>query len=217
MTPDGVYIRVPNSTKAPHWLPHFVPDTLLLQEITYRTYVNGVVTSLHQKKKGHWPPFPLSTKVCKIENFKQAKDEVGILNSFKLKEVYDWIFAYFTVKNCKFLTKHQFNHIYVKNRRIFNQLGEYFFSKKWPKIVNFQNFALKKYSGLKYEEHDSTNERPLFDALEHTTYIKVMTKGNVRLTTLIRGQQCNDKASNDQQWWRVLSISCFNDTNKYLC
>jgi hypothetical protein len=81
MTPDGVYIIISGSTKPPHWLPHFVPDTLLLQEIAYQTYVNCVATSLHRNKKGLWPPFPLSTKVCKIENFKRAKDEVGMLTS----------------------------------------------------------------------------------------------------------------------------------------
>ena len=87
MTPDGVYIRIADSTKPPHWLPHFVPDTLLLQEMAYQTYVNGVAASLHRKKKGLWPSFPLSTKVCKIESFKQAKDEVGILTSYKFREV----------------------------------------------------------------------------------------------------------------------------------
>ena len=30
MTPDGVYIKISNSTNPPHWLPHIVPDTLLL-------------------------------------------------------------------------------------------------------------------------------------------------------------------------------------------
>ena len=30
MTPDVVYIIISVSTKTPHWLPHFVPDTLLL-------------------------------------------------------------------------------------------------------------------------------------------------------------------------------------------
>ena len=30
MTPAGVYIRNIGSTKPPHWLPHFVPDSLLL-------------------------------------------------------------------------------------------------------------------------------------------------------------------------------------------
>ena len=52
----------------------------------YQTYVNGVVASLHQKKKRIWPPFPLTAKVCKIESFKQAKDEVGVLTSYKFKE-----------------------------------------------------------------------------------------------------------------------------------
>ena len=58
MTPDGVYIRISGSTKAPHWLPHFVLDTLLLQEISYQTFVNGVASSLHKAKKDIWPPFP---------------------------------------------------------------------------------------------------------------------------------------------------------------
>ena len=34
MTPDEVYIRI-SGTKPPHWLPHFVPDSLLLQEMSY--------------------------------------------------------------------------------------------------------------------------------------------------------------------------------------
>ena len=47
MTPDGVYIIISGSTKPPHWFAHFVPDTLLLREIAYQSYVNGVVASLH--------------------------------------------------------------------------------------------------------------------------------------------------------------------------
>ena len=87
MTSEAIYIRISSSTKAPHWLPHFVPDTLLLQEIAYQTYVDGMDASLHKAKKGRWPPFPLSTRVHIIENFKQAKEEVGILSSFRFKEV----------------------------------------------------------------------------------------------------------------------------------
>ena len=87
MTPDGVYIIIVGSTKAPQWLPHFVPDTLLLKEIDYKTYANGVVAYFHINKKGLWPPFPLSIGVHRIENFKKAKDEAGILASFKFKEV----------------------------------------------------------------------------------------------------------------------------------
>ena len=70
MTPNGVYIRIVGSINPPHWLPHIVPETMLLQEIAYQTYVNGVAASLHRNKKGLWPSFPLITKFCKIENFK---------------------------------------------------------------------------------------------------------------------------------------------------
>ena len=87
MTPIRVYIRIAWSTKPPHWLPHFVPDSLLLQEISYQTFLNGVATSLHRNKKGIWPQFPLMTSVCKIENFKQARDEVNLLSSYKFQEV----------------------------------------------------------------------------------------------------------------------------------
>ena len=87
MTPTGVYIRITGSTKPPHWLPHFVPDSLLLQEIAYQTFINGVVASLHKHKKGIWPQFLLITPVGKIENFKQAKEEVNILSSYKFQEV----------------------------------------------------------------------------------------------------------------------------------
>ena len=55
MTPTGVYIRIGRSTKPPHWLPHFVLDSLLLQEIAYQTFINGVAASLNKHKKGVWP------------------------------------------------------------------------------------------------------------------------------------------------------------------
>ena len=87
MTPDGVYIRIVGITKPSHWLPHFLLDTPLVQEMAYQTYVNGVAASLHQNKKRIWPSFPLITKVNKIENFKHAKDEVCVLTSYKFKEV----------------------------------------------------------------------------------------------------------------------------------
>ena len=83
MTLIGVYIRIARSTKPPHWLPHFVPNSLLLQEISYQTFINGVATSLQKHEKGLWPQFPLMTQVCKIENLKQARDEVNLLSSYK--------------------------------------------------------------------------------------------------------------------------------------
>ena len=67
---EGRYIRIAGSTKPPHWLPHFVPDSLLIQEIAYQTFINGVAASPHKHKKGLWPQFPSMTPVCKIENFR---------------------------------------------------------------------------------------------------------------------------------------------------
>ena len=87
MTPDGVYLRMIGSTKAPHWIPHFIPAKLLLQEIIYQTFINGVSIALLKENKGAWPPLPLSTKMWKIETIKQAKDELNMLYSFRFKEV----------------------------------------------------------------------------------------------------------------------------------
>ena len=87
MTYYGVYIRILASTKDPHWFPNFVLDTLLLQKIAYQAYVNGVDASFHKDKKGLWPHFPLSMGVHRIENFKQAKEEVGIFSSLTFKQV----------------------------------------------------------------------------------------------------------------------------------
>ena len=68
-------------------MPHFVPESLLIQKISYQAFVNGVAASLHKHKKGHWPQFPLMTPVCKIENFKESRDEVNLLSPYKFQEV----------------------------------------------------------------------------------------------------------------------------------
>lgn len=86
MTPDGVYMRMINITKDPHWIPHFIPYKLMLQEIAYQTHINNLSASLIKSRKGAWPPFSLSTKVCRMENIKPAKGEVSIISSFKFRE-----------------------------------------------------------------------------------------------------------------------------------
>ena len=86
MTLDGVYLRKIDSTKDPHWIPHFIPNKLLLQGIAYQTHINGVFASLIKSIKEAWPPFPLSTKVCRMENIKQTKEEFSVLSSFKFRE-----------------------------------------------------------------------------------------------------------------------------------
>ena len=69
MTPVGVYIIIVGSMRPPHWFPHLLPDTLLLQEMDYQTYVNGVASSLHRKKKGLWPLFPFDSQSLKDLKF----------------------------------------------------------------------------------------------------------------------------------------------------
>ena len=67
MTLDGVYIRISGSTKPPHWLPHVVIDTLLLEKIAYQTYVNGVVASLHRNKRAFGLHFLYRQKFVKLK------------------------------------------------------------------------------------------------------------------------------------------------------
>ena len=76
MTLDGVYLRMIGSTKDPHWLPHFILDKLLLQEIAYQNHINVVSSSLIKARKGVWPPFPLSKNVCRMDNNKQPKKKL---------------------------------------------------------------------------------------------------------------------------------------------
>ena len=85
MTPAKVYIIIVGSTKPPHWLPHFVLDSFLLQEIAYQTFINGVVASLHKHKKGIWPQVSLITPMgkYKISNKPKRKSAYVPLISFK--------------------------------------------------------------------------------------------------------------------------------------
>jgi hypothetical protein len=48
---NGTYIRVFDTMNPPHLLPQFVPDKLLLQEITHQTIIHGVGGILYQGKK----------------------------------------------------------------------------------------------------------------------------------------------------------------------
>jgi hypothetical protein len=47
----GTYISVYIATKSPHLIPRFVPEILMLQEITYQTMIHGVGATLYHDKK----------------------------------------------------------------------------------------------------------------------------------------------------------------------
>jgi hypothetical protein len=82
----GTYIRVYGATKSPHLLPRFVPDILVLQEITYQTVIHGVRDSLYRDKKSIWPPLPLWVGSYSFRSIKQAQVEVDMLLSFHFGE-----------------------------------------------------------------------------------------------------------------------------------
>jgi hypothetical protein len=51
------YIRVYGNSKAPHLLPKYVPDRLLIWEISYQTMGTGITSLLSGSSKNIWPTF----------------------------------------------------------------------------------------------------------------------------------------------------------------
>jgi hypothetical protein len=84
------YLRIYGATKAPHFLPKFIPDKLVLQEISYQTVVHGVGATLYRDKKAIWPPLPLWVGSYSFKDVKEAQDEVDILTSFHFREEIFW-------------------------------------------------------------------------------------------------------------------------------
>jgi hypothetical protein len=82
----GTYIRVYGATKAPHLLPRFVPDKLVLQELAYQTIVHRVGAALCRNKKDIWPSLPLSIGSYYFATLEQAEDEVNTLLSYGFGE-----------------------------------------------------------------------------------------------------------------------------------
>jgi hypothetical protein len=66
----GTYIRIYGAMKAPHLLPRYVPDKLVLQEVAYQTVINRVREILYRDKKAIWPPLPLWIGTYSFENTK---------------------------------------------------------------------------------------------------------------------------------------------------
>jgi hypothetical protein len=52
----GTYIRIFGATKAPHLLPKYIPHMLVIQEVAYQTFLNGVGVALALDMKAPWLP-----------------------------------------------------------------------------------------------------------------------------------------------------------------
>jgi hypothetical protein len=79
---NGTYIRVYGAMKSPYFLPRFVPEKLVLQEVAYQTNIHGVGGMLYQGKKETWPPLPLYVKIYSFSNTNQAQEELNTLLSY---------------------------------------------------------------------------------------------------------------------------------------
>jgi hypothetical protein len=78
------YIRVYGTTGAPHLLPYFVPDHLLMRDISYQTMGSGVTSLLLISNKNIWPIFPIHIGNYTISNGPHERKEEEILQELHL-------------------------------------------------------------------------------------------------------------------------------------
>jgi hypothetical protein len=69
------YIRVFGATGAPHLLPIYVPDRLVLGEICYQTILQGYNATLVKDKKRAFIPYGFHIGFYMVKDTVQAKQE----------------------------------------------------------------------------------------------------------------------------------------------
>jgi hypothetical protein len=69
------YIRVFRETKAPHMLPVYVPDQLVVGEIYYQTILQGYNDTLVKNKKRAFIPYGCHIGFYMVKDIVQAKKE----------------------------------------------------------------------------------------------------------------------------------------------
>lgn len=78
------YIRILGHTSAPHLLPKYVPDWLVLREIAYQTMVEGVTALLSFHSKKTWPKFPIKVGIFTLLNGRHALKEAAAIKELCL-------------------------------------------------------------------------------------------------------------------------------------
>jgi hypothetical protein len=66
------YIWIYGAIKPTHLLPRFIPDKIVLREVSYQTIIHGVRGMLYRLEKSIWTPLPISIRNCFFEYTKQA-------------------------------------------------------------------------------------------------------------------------------------------------
>lgn len=80
-SPLGTFIWMYNADKAPHVLPKFSMDKLVMQEVSYHIST-GLSVRLHKKKKAPWPTLPLWIGLYDIQNLKDVEAETKEFKRF---------------------------------------------------------------------------------------------------------------------------------------
>jgi hypothetical protein len=70
------------ATKPLHLVPTFILDKLVVQDVSYQTYINGVGVVLAQAKKAPFPPFPICIGSYNMENAREDKENKEELDIF---------------------------------------------------------------------------------------------------------------------------------------
>jgi hypothetical protein len=78
------YVRIYGAIGPPHLLSKYVPDKLLVREISYQTIEKGVTSYLSEKNKKYWPIFPLHIGRHTLSNKPHAEKEAEALREICL-------------------------------------------------------------------------------------------------------------------------------------
>ena len=80
---EGVIIQVFRMLQAPHALPRFVPDKVLLQEVCYQMTM-GFTMVLTKGKKKPWPSLPLTIGAYTVKDFRAVEAEAEQIKVYHL-------------------------------------------------------------------------------------------------------------------------------------
>ena len=86
VTENHTYIRIYRATKAPHILPKYITDHVILSKIAYQTFVHEVGATLVRKIGESWPNLPVSIRAYSFDTFTVAENMAEALQTFHFRE-----------------------------------------------------------------------------------------------------------------------------------
>ena len=81
--PGYTFIRVFGTYKAPHAMPRFVTDKMLIQEVCFQMS-HGFSSILSKGKKKPWPTLPLTIGAYTVKDFREVAAEAEAMRSYQL-------------------------------------------------------------------------------------------------------------------------------------